>query len=151
MRNSWSPSKRFPACCAVRRFGNQNALRLIERYRDAPAPSTTTSRGTGAVALTGKILSALRITGGKLRDHRVLSSAQARAGHGHRRQHRQCPRRRRAYAREARKHCWFGTRKVSCQKDATSSMNTSCTLPMNMFPALTDFAVKTASPPCLIG
>ncbi|MBI4861866.1 MAG: radical SAM protein, partial [Candidatus Riflebacteria bacterium] len=52
-------------------FGNANAFRLLERFRDRACTFNDDIQGTGAVVLSG-LLGALKITGGRLTEQRVL-------------------------------------------------------------------------------
>jgi hypothetical protein len=72
----------FPGCrLHFEDWAGVDAMRLLARYRDRVCCYNDDIQGTAGVALAG-ILSALRVTGGRLRDQRVLFLGAGSAGIG---------------------------------------------------------------------
>jgi malate dehydrogenase (oxaloacetate-decarboxylating)(NADP+) len=132
-------------------FANQNAFRLLDKYRDRCCCFNDDIQGTAAVALAG-LLSALRITRGKLADQRILFLGAGEAATGI------CDLIVAAMVNDgmaesvARKHCWFVDSKglvVTSRTDLTEHKRHYAQdhAPVAGFPA----AVEILKPTTIIG
>jgi malate dehydrogenase (oxaloacetate-decarboxylating)(NADP+) len=87
-------------------FGNTNAFRLLEQYRDEVCLFDDDIQGTGAVAVAG-IIAAMRITGGNLENQKILFLGAGEAGIGIADVFVAALGELGVPQDEARKHCWF--------------------------------------------
>jgi len=87
-------------------FGNANAFRLLERYRERVCALNDDIQGTGAMALAG-LYSALRLTRGKLSDQKFLIVGAGEAGLGIGALIVAALQEKGLAAAEARQRCWF--------------------------------------------
>ena len=87
-------------------FGNTNAFRLLDKYRGRACLFDDDIQGTGAVAVAG-LIAALRITGGKLSEQKILFLGAGEAGIGIADVFIAALAEEGIPADEARKHCWF--------------------------------------------
>ncbi|MGI9223581.1 MAG: NAD-dependent malic enzyme [Woeseiaceae bacterium] len=87
-------------------FGNTNAFRLLEQYRDSTCLFDDDIQGTGAVAVAG-IIAAMRISGGRLSNQKILFLGAGEAGIGIADVFVAALKEEGMSTEEARKHCWF--------------------------------------------
>jgi len=87
-------------------FGNTNAFRLLEQYRNQVPLFNDDIQGTGAVAISG-VIGALRITGSELADQKILFLGAGEAGIGIADVFVAALGEQGVPASEAREQCWF--------------------------------------------
>ena len=87
-------------------FGNTNAFRLLEKYRDNTCLFDDDIQGTGAVAVAG-VIASMRITGGNLTDQKILFLGAGEAGIGIADVFVAALKEEGISDEDARKHCWF--------------------------------------------
>lgn len=132
-------------------FANNNAFQLLKKYREDVCCFNDDIQGTASVTLAG-LLSALRITGGSLKDQRFLFLGAGEAGIGTGDLAVSAMMEEGLSREEARQRCWFVDSKglvVAGRTDLTGHKLDYA----HEHPQLTDFlaAVETLKPTAIIG
>jgi malate dehydrogenase (oxaloacetate-decarboxylating)(NADP+) len=132
-------------------FGNKNAFRLLEQYRHRICSFNDDIQGTAAVALAG-LYAALRITGGKFRDQKILFIGAGEAGTGIGDLIVKAMVEEGLPTEEARRHCWFVDSKGLIVK-GRNNLNEHKLPYAHDYEYVTDFlgAVKSLKPNAIIG
>jgi malate dehydrogenase (oxaloacetate-decarboxylating)(NADP+) len=132
-------------------FGNANAFRLLEKYRNVVCTFNDDIQGTASVTLAG-LLSALRITGGKLSDQRLLFLGAGEAGIGSANLATYAMTEEGLSIEEARKCCWFFDSKGLVVKSRTGLAEHKVPYAQD-FEFITDFvsAIRRLRPTAIIG
>ncbi len=132
-------------------FGNSNAFRLLDKYRNKINCFNDDIQGTGAVALSG-IMAAMRISGGKLAEQRLLFLGAGEAGIGTADAFVAALVDEGMSVEDARKQCWF----VDTQGLLTSNRESIADHKIRYardVPSIDNFldAVKTLKPTAILG
>ena len=132
-------------------FANRNAFRLLQQYRDQVCCFNDDIQGTAAVTVAG-IFSALRITGGDLRDQRFLFLGAGEAGLGTGELLVSALVDEGMTAEEARRCCWYVDSKGLIVKSRTD-LSSHKLLYAHDHPPIADFhaAVEALRPQGIIG
>lgn len=132
-------------------FGNSNAFRLLNQYRDTTCLFDDDIQGTGAVAVAG-IIAATRITKQKLADQRLLFLGAGEAGIGTADVFVAALKEEGIAEDEARKHCWFvDSRGLLCAgRDNISEHKAPYAHKHEYIDNLLD-AIRTLKPTALLG
>ena len=132
-------------------FGNSNAFRFLEQYRSKACVFNDDIQGTGAVALAG-IIAAMRITGGRLEEQKILFLGAGEAGIGIADSFVAALAELGIAPEEGRKQCWFVDSKglLVQGRDNMASQKLPYAHPHHH---IVDFlqAVKTLKPTALLG
>jgi len=132
-------------------FGNTNAFRLLDKYRDETCCFNDDIQGTGAVALSG-IIGAMRITGEKLSEQRLLFLGAGEAGIGTADSFVAALVEEGVPVEKAREQCWFYDTQGLLNSDRESIAHHKQRYARKQ-PAVESFldAVKTLKPTAILG
>ncbi|MGE4560209.1 MAG: NAD-dependent malic enzyme, partial [Desulfobulbus sp.] len=142
----------FPGCMIqFEDFANRNAFRLLQQYRDQVCCFNDDIQGTAAITVAG-IFSALRITGGDLKNQRFLFLGAGEAGLGTGGLLVSALIEEGLSEEEARRCCWYVDSKGLIVKDR-ADLSGHKKLYAHDHPQITDFqtAVETLKPNVIIG
>lgn len=132
-------------------FGNRNAFRLLQKYRDLICCFNDDIQGTAAVTVAG-IFSALRITGGNLKEQRFLFLGAGEAGLGTGELLVSALMEQGLSREDARRCCWFFDSKGLIVRERTD-LSEHKSLYAHEHPPVTEFhaAVEILQPQAIIG
>ena len=132
-------------------FANRNAFRLLRNLRDRMCSFDDDIQGTASVAASG-ILSALRLTGGKITDQRVLFLGAGEAGIGIGTLWAHALVEAGLTEAEARKHCWYVDSKGLVVKSRTD-LHDHKLIFAHDHPFIADFqqAIEDLKPQIIVG
>ena len=133
-------------------FGNVNAFRLLDKYRDKLCCFNDDIQGTAAVVLSG-IIGALRINGGKLSEQRLLFLGAGEAGIGTADTFVAALVEQGIPVEKARKQCWFVDTQGLLTSDRDHIADHKQRFARKQPAKITDFleAVNTIKPTAILG
>ncbi len=142
----------FPrACIQFEDFGNANAFRILQHYRDKVCTFNDDIQGTAGVTLSG-LCSSLRLTGGRLADQRIIFLGAGEAGIGIGDLIVEALKAEGVPEAVARRQCWYVDSKGLVVKSRTDLVEHKLRFAHDHAPAATLLeAVETLKPTALIG